>query len=119
MLLTGATIQEAAKSPEAIGRLMVDMAYSEGHELDGHCLYFERASNSFRLLKEFQTGFEEFITGGWVRVITPPHLYAKEQKDVQELIDVKDAICHGIYRGCMLIEFNIKTKTSKQPKGFA
>ncbi len=106
-ILTGDTIQEAAKDPSAIGRLLIDMAFSEGKNIEGCAFYIERNSNAKRVLERFATGAEDFMTGGWVRVITPAHLFLKEQHRIQAMLNHGDAVDHGFYRGVRLIEFCI------------
>lgn len=123
MVLTQDVISEASKDPLSIGRLMVDQVYSEGRsDLDGHALYFEHRSNAKRILSDYESGMEGAITGGWVRAMTPPKLFLKEQRSIQQMINHGDAVDHGTYRGVRLIEFRI-TKAPvimrSKPKGFA
>ena len=120
-ILTGDTIQEAAKDPGAIGRLLIDMAFSEGKDIESCAFYIERSSNAKRMLDQFATGAEDFMTGGWVRVITPPHLYLKEQPQIQAMLNHGNAVDHGFYRGVRLIEFCVTkadVSVRSKAKGF-
>lgn len=121
MVMSGDTVQAAAQDPDAIGRLMVDQAYSEGNELEGFSIYYERNTSKKRMLERYETGFEDLLTGGWVRVLTPPRQALEEQKAMQNIISHGDATCHGVYRGVRLIEFHV-TKADltviRQSKGF-
>jgi hypothetical protein len=106
LVLNGATIAEAAKDPAAIGRLMVDMAYAEGAgDLSDYMLTYERNNNPIRVLEGFETGMEDFLTGGWVRVLTPPKLADMERPIINKMISDGTAVDHGLYRGVRLIEF--------------
>lgn len=110
MVLTGSTVAEAAKDPAAIGRLMVDMAYAEGAgDLNDYMLAYERNSNSIRVLEGFETGMEDFLTGGWVRVLTPPKLADMERSIIDRMIGDGTAADHGLHRGVRLIEFHPAT----------
>ena len=122
LVMDGDIMQQAAKDPDAIGRVMVDQVYAEGHEdLTGYSIYYERNSNSKRVLKRYESGMEDFLTGGWVRAITTPRQALQEQKLLQAMINHGDATCHGVYRGVRLIEFHV-TKADltvrRQSKGF-
>jgi hypothetical protein len=59
------------------------------------------------LLSDYATGAEDFMTGGWVRVITPPSLFRKEWHQVKALLDKGNGTDHGTYRGVRLIEFAV------------
>ena len=84
LVMDGDTMQQAAADPDAIGRVMVDQAYAEGHEdLTGCSIYYERNTNSKRMLERYESGMEDLLTGGWVRVITPPKQALQEQKPLQ------------------------------------
>ena len=48
---------------------MVDQVWEEGTDPTGGGLYYERKSNRHRRLQAFETGSEDFMTGGWVRVL--------------------------------------------------
>jgi len=122
MVMSGDTMQQAAADPDAIGRVMVDQAYAEGHaDLTGCSIYYERNTNSKRMLERYETGMEDLLTGGWVRVITTPKQALQEQKPIQVMVNHGDATCHGVYRGVRLIEFHV-TKADltvrRQSKGF-
>ena len=122
LVMDGNTVQAAAQEPDAIGRLMVDQAYSEGNELEGFSIYYERNTNNKRMLERYESGMEDLLTGGWVRVLTPPKQALQEQKPLQTMVNHGDATCHGVYRGVRLIEFHV-TKADltvrRQAKGFA
>ena len=123
LVMSGDTMQQAAAEPDAIGRVMVDQAYAEGHEdLTGCSIYYERNTNSKRMLERYETGMEDLLTGGWVRVITPPKQALQEQKPLQTMVNHGDATCHGVYRGVRLIEFHVSKAdltVRRQSKGFA
>lgn len=105
MILTGSTIDEAAKNPKAIARLMIDMVYSEGKNPEGCALYFEHRDNKRRVLKQWETGCEPHMTGGWVRVVTAAHVYQREKAGIKQQIRIGRAVDHGVYRGCRMVEF--------------
>ena len=105
MAVTGSTIQEAAKNPVSIGRLLIDMAFSEGKDIEGCGFYIERNGAAKPMLDRFVTGLEDLMTGGWVRVITPPKQFLAEQSQIQTMINHGDAVDHGFYRGVRLVEF--------------
>jgi hypothetical protein len=69
LVLDGEAIDAAAQDPLAIGKLMVDQVWAEGTNPTGGGLYYERNSNQHRRLQAFETGSEDFMTGGWVRVL--------------------------------------------------
>ncbi len=62
-------VDAAALDPLAIGKIMVDQVWAEGINPTGGGLYYERNSNQHRRLQAFETGSEDFMTGGWVRVL--------------------------------------------------
>ena len=66
LVLDGDAIDAAAHDPLAIGKLMVDQVWAEGADPTGGGLYYERSSNRHRRLQAFETGHEDFMTGGWV-----------------------------------------------------
>ena len=82
LVLDGEAIDAAAKDPLAIGQLMVDQVYvwAEGTDPTGGGLYYERNSHRHRHLQAFETGSEDMMTGGWVRI-------------------------HGTHREVLLVEF--------------
>jgi hypothetical protein len=65
LVLDGEAIDAAARDPLAIGKLMVDQVWAEGGDPTGGGLYYERNSNRHRRLQAFETGSEDFMTGGW------------------------------------------------------
>ena len=56
LILNGQAIDEAARDPVAIGKLMVDQAWAEGIDPTGGGLYYECNSNQHRRLQAFETG---------------------------------------------------------------
>ena len=85
LVLDGEAIDAAARDPLAIGKLMVDQVWAEGTDPTGGGLYYERNSNQHRRLQVFETGSEDFMTGGWVRVLAR-HNVAEDTI----IIEVKD-----------------------------
>jgi hypothetical protein len=79
LVLDGEAIDAAARDPLAIGKLMVDQVWAEGTDPTGGGLYYERNSNQHRRLKVFETGSEDFMTGGWVRVLATAEQVRKER----------------------------------------
>jgi hypothetical protein len=80
LVIDGEAIDAAAKDPLAIGQLMVDQVWAEGTDPTGGGLYYERNSHCHRHLQAFETGSEDMMTGGWVRI-------------------------HGTHREVLLVEF--------------
>ncbi len=64
LVLDGEAIDAAASDPVAIGKLMVDQVWAEGTDPTGGGPDYERSSNRHRRLQAFETGSEDFMTGG-------------------------------------------------------
>ena len=100
LVLDGEAIDAAAQDPLAIGRLMVDQVWAEGTDPTGGGLYYERNTNQHRRLQVFETGSEDFMTGGWVRVLASAEQVRKERAAKAGLVRI-----HGTHRGVLLVEF--------------
>jgi hypothetical protein len=83
LVLDGEAIDAAAQDPLAIGKLMVDQVWAEGTDPTGGGLYYERNSNQHRRLQAFETGSEDFMTGGWVRVLATAEQVHKERPGME------------------------------------
>ena len=83
LILDGDAIEGAAQDPVAIGKLMVDQAWAEGGDPTGGGLYYERNTNQHRRLQAFETGSEDFMTGGWVRVLATAEQVRKERPGME------------------------------------
>jgi hypothetical protein len=106
MALSGDTIAEAAKDPAAIGRLLVDMAIAEDNrDLAGYSLAYERNDAPIRRLQQFETGYEDFLTGGWVRVLNSPAQTTHAAAAIASRIAQGVLADHGTYRGVRLLQF--------------
>jgi hypothetical protein len=106
MTVSGETVTRAAEDPVAIGRLMVDMAIAEGdHDLDGYSLTYERNDAPVRRLTRFESGMEDLLTGGWVRVLNAPNQDQREEQVIAALVANHKLADHGIYRGVRLLQF--------------
>ena len=115
LLLTIETIQAAARDPRAIGCLMADMAYAEGHgDLTGCALYFEHGDEPAQMLAEWRTGSEAFVTGGWVRCVTSAAQLRRERRQLARAAAAGVVTIHGRHRGLLLVQFHAKTA-----RGFA
>ena len=104
MVLDGDALEEAARDPQAIGKLMVDQAWAEGNDPSGGALYYERSSNRHRRLQAFETGYEELITGGWVRVVVTPQQLERERGGMKQAARDGLVTIHGSHRGVLLVE---------------
>ena len=105
LILDGQAIDEAARDPVAIGKLMVDQAWAEGIDPTGGGLYYERNSNQHRRLQAFETGSEDFMTGGWVRVLATAEQVRKERPGMERAAKAGLVRIHGTHRGVLLVEF--------------
>lgn len=83
LVLDGEAIDAAARDPLAIGKIMVDQVWAEGTDPTGGGLYYERNSNQHRRLQAFETGSEDFMTGGWVRVLATAEQVRKERPGME------------------------------------
>lgn len=105
LVLDGAAIDAAASDPVAIGKLMVDQVWAEGTDPTGGGLYYERNSNRHRRLQAFETGSEDFMTGGWVRVLVTPEQLERERAGMKQATKQSLVSQHGTHRGVLLVEF--------------
>jgi len=105
LILDGEAIEGAAQDPVAIGKLMVDQAWAEGGDPTGGGLYYERNSNQHRRLQAFETGSEDFMTGGWVRVLASAEQVRKERAGMEQAAKAGLVKIHGTHRGVLLVEF--------------
>ena len=84
---------------------MVDQAWAEGADPAGGGLYCERNSNRHRRLQAFETGCEDFMTGGWVRVLASAEQVRKERPGMEQGAREGLVTIHGTHRGVLLVEF--------------
>ena len=105
LILDDDAIEGAAQDPGAIGKLMVDQAWAEGGDPTGGGLYYERNSNRHRRLQAFETGSEDFMTGGWVRVLATAKQVRKEHAGMEQAAKAGLVRIHGAHRGVLLVEF--------------
>ena len=105
LILEGEAIDVAAHEPLAIGKLMVDQVWAEGTDPTGGGLYYERSSNRHRRLQAFETGHEDFMTGGWVRVLATAEQVRKERAGMEQAARAGLVKIHGTHRGVLLVEF--------------
>lgn len=105
LVLDGEAIDAAASDPVAIGKLMVDQVWAEGTDPTGGGLYYERNSNRHRRLQAFETGSEDFMTGGWVRVLASAEQVRKERAGMEQAASRALVSIHGSHRGVLLVEF--------------
>ena len=95
LVLDGEAIDAAARDPLAIGKLMVDQVWAEGTDPTGGGLYYERNSNQHRRLQVFETGSEDFMTGGWVRVLATAEQVRKERPGMERAAKAGLVRIHG------------------------
>ncbi len=105
LVLDGEAIDEAARDPVAIGKLMVDQVWAEGINPTGGGLYYERKNHRHRRLQPFETGSEDFMTGGWVRVLASPEQLQRERIGMESAAARGLVKLHGTHRGVLLVEF--------------
>ncbi len=105
LVLDGEAIDAAAQDPLAIGKLMVDQVWAEGTDPSGGGLYYERNSNRHRRLQVFETGSEDFMTGGWVRVLASAEQVRKERAGMERAANAGLVKIHGTHRCVLLVEF--------------
>jgi hypothetical protein len=84
---------------------MVDQVWAEGTDPTGGGLYYERKSNRHRRLQAFETGSEEMMTGGWVRVLASAGQVQKERAGMERAARRGLVTIHGTHRGVLLVEF--------------
>ena len=104
LVLDGEAIDAAASAPVAIGKLMVDQVWAEGTDPTGGGLYYERNSSRHRRLQAFETGSEDFMTGGWVRVLASAEQVCKERGGMEPAAR-RGRVHSGSHRGVLLVEF--------------
>jgi hypothetical protein len=100
LVLNGEAIDAAAQDPLAIGKLMVDQVWAEGTDPTGGGLYYERNSNRHRRLQVFETGSEDFMTGGWVRVLVSAEQVRKERAGMEQAAKAGLVKIHGTPPRC-------------------
>jgi len=105
LVLDGEAIDAAAKDPVAIGKVMVDQVWAEGTDPTGGALYYERRTNRHRRLQPFETGHEDFMTGGWVRVLVSAEQRQRDRAGMERAEADGLVQRHGIHRGVQLVEF--------------
>jgi transglutaminase-like putative cysteine protease len=84
---------------------LVDQVWAEGTDPTGGGLYYERNSNQHRWLQVFETGSEDFMTGGWVRVLATAEQVRKERPGMERAAKAGLVTIHGTHRGVLLVEF--------------
>ena len=84
---------------------MVDQVCAEGGDPTGGGLYYERNNNQHRRLQVFETGSEDFITGGLVRVLASAEQVRKERPGMERAAKAGLVKIHGTHRGVLLVEF--------------
>ena len=105
VVLDDEAIDAAAQDRLAIGKIMVDQAWAEGTDPTGGGLNFKRNSNQHRRLQVFETGSEDFMTGGWVRVLASAEQVRKERAGMEQAAKASLVRMHGTHRGVLLLEF--------------
>ena len=78
---------------------------AEGGDPTGGGLYYERNNNQHRRLQAFEKASEDFITGGWVRVLASAEQVRKERAGMEQAAKVGLVKIHGSHRGVLLVEF--------------
>ena len=84
---------------------MVDQAWAEGADPAGGGSYHERNSNRHRRLQSFETGSEDLMTGGWVRVLASAEQVRKECAGMEQAARKGLVTIDGTHRGVLLVEF--------------
>ena len=105
LVLDGDAIDAAAHDPLAIGKLMVDQVWAEGTDPTGGVLYYEPISNRRWRLQAFETGHEDFMTDGWVRVLATAEQAQRERSGMDQAARAGLVKIHGTHRGVLLVEF--------------
>lgn len=117
LAFTQETIAAAANDPEAIGRLMVDLAQAErGHTLAGHALYYEHSAAPAAQLSAYRTGLEQWTTGDWVRCITSPAQLERERLQLDRAAAAGDLTVYGTHRGVLLV--HLHAQVTQSGRGF-
>ncbi|MFN9622916.1 MAG: hypothetical protein ACK587_08815 [Cyanobacteriota bacterium] len=99
LVLDSEAIDKAAEDPQKIGQLMVDQVWAEGTDPTGGGLYFERTSQRNRRLQAFETGSEDLMTGGWVRVLVSADQVRREREGMEQAARRGLVRIHGTHRG--------------------
>ena len=105
LVLDGEVIDKAAEDHLKIGQLMVDQVWAEGTDPTGGGLYYERNSQRLRRLQAFETGSEDLMTGGWVRVLMSADQVGREREGMEQAASRGLVRIHGTHRGVLLVEF--------------
>jgi 3,4-dihydroxy-2-butanone 4-phosphate synthase len=84
---------------------LVDQVWAEGTDPTGGGLYYERNKNQHRRLQAFETGSEDFMTGGLVRVLASAEQVRKERAGMEQAAKASLVRMHGTHRGVLLLEF--------------
>jgi hypothetical protein len=105
LILDGDAIDAAADDPLAVGKLMVDQVWAEGTDPTNGGLYYERNSNRHRRLQAFETGSEDFMTGGSVRVLASAEQVSKGRAGMERAANAGLVRIHGTNRDVLLVEF--------------
>jgi hypothetical protein len=114
--LAGVFAHQVLANQEAIEGLgpelieMVHLVGDRGHTCHGStstggALYYERSSNEHRRLQAFETGYEDLMTGGWVRVLVTPEQLERERAGMKQATKQSLVSQHGTHRGVLLVEF--------------
>ena len=75
---------------------------------DQHCdavLKCSHDQTQRRRLQVFETGSENFMTGGWVRVLASAEQVSKERPGMEQAASAGLVKIHGTHRGVLLVEF--------------
>jgi hypothetical protein len=96
---------------------MVDQAWAEGSDPTGGALYYERRTNRFRRLQPFETGHEDFMTGGWVRVLVSAEQRQRDRAGMERAAADGLVQPHGTHRGVLLVEFLDRDWVEHAPQG--
>jgi hypothetical protein len=74
----------------------VDQVWAEGTDPSGGGLYYGRSSNRHRRLQAFETGKEDFMTGGWVRGLATAEQVQRERPGREEAVRRGLVTIHGL-----------------------
>jgi len=117
LVLDGEAIDAAAQDPLAIGKIMVDQVWAEGSDPTCGGLYDERSTNRHRRLQAFETGSEDFMTGGWVRVLVSAEQRQRDRIGMERAEADGLVRQHGIHRGVLLVELLDRDWGTLAPQG--
>lgn len=79
--------------------------WAEGTDPTGGGFHYEPSSNRHRRPQAFDTGSEDFMTGGWVRVLASAAQVRKERAGMEQAASPGLVSIHGSHRGVLLVEF--------------